>query len=95
MNWTQQVFPLVAVVLDENDSTNTSHPIEGCNFGDIYLVMGEVSCYGVQEFDEPDIHDKPRLDGIRHYVLLNLSTGQILPGMFHAERFRSATVEEL
>ena len=88
MNWLNFVPKLVAVVLDEKNPTNISHPIAGFEAGQIYLVMGQVAHIIPDALDDP-------IEGIHHYVLLNLRTGQVMPGMYHDDRFRAATEDEI
>jgi hypothetical protein len=32
---------------------------------------------------------------IHHYIMMNMSTGQVLPGMFHLERFEEVPEDEI
>ena len=90
MNWTHRAAKWVAVILDENRMENLTHPLPGFRNDAIYLVLGEVA----YEQDTSSAASAV-VQGIRHYVLLDLSSGNIMPGMYHAERFRGATEDEL
>ena len=84
MDWTENTRLLQAVVLNE-DEVNTTHPLANIIPGRVYLVLGEVACE----------NEEGQLQGIRHYVLQDLGSGKIEPGMYHDDRFRAATDEDL
>lgn len=73
--------PLLPVVcLDEENELNKTHPLGGSIvFRRAYLVVGEPA------LEPSELHDD---GGIRHYILLDIGSGEILRGMHHGDRFR-------
>lgn len=73
---------LPAICLDEEHAAK--YPDEcGLELRKGYLLLGQVSVLenGFQE-------------GIHHYILMNITTGTIIPGMWHSDRFRYITNED-
>jgi|TARA_Y100000310_G_scaffold27729_1_gene26343 hypothetical protein len=75
-------FPVVR--LDEGNWQNDDYPLTGFDRAGAYMVIGEVA-YGED--------NKTGFQGIDHYILMNFN-GKVMPGMYHADRFRFATDEE-
>jgi hypothetical protein len=71
-------FPVVCI--DETDTFNTD-PATALDFplNTAYLVIGQPTVI------DPDTGEP---DDINHYILLDISKGEILRGMYHADRFR-------
>ncbi len=73
------------VCLDEKQEHNLTHPIPSLEFNRAYIVFGEPAL-------EPNEYS---LDGgMRHYMLYDLRTGKMIPGMFHGDRFRRVTHDD-
>jgi hypothetical protein len=83
--------PLLPVVcLDEKQEQNEHYrgltaESSHLRFETAYLVIGEPQL-------EPSEYNPD--GGIRHYILMELGTGKIIPGMMHGDRFRRVTSED-
>jgi len=66
------------VMLDEGNPQNKPWPLPGLSWNEVYMIIGEVAQEG---------------RGIEHYILMDFK-GNVIPGMYHADRFRFATDRE-
>ncbi len=76
---------LPAVCIDENEELNKTHPLPSIIPERAYLLFGQVSTFDKSEGVQIPIH---------HFVLYDIGSGKMVPGMFHADRFRYVTDED-